>query len=111
LGGKANGVRLLSSDTIDVIFTEQSNGVDKVLSVPLRFGIGFGLPSPESVPAIPDGRVCWWGGWGGSIVVMDTDRRATFGYVMNKMGQGTTGNARTNRYARLINEAIQDARA
>ena len=42
---------------------------------------------------------------------MDTDRRATFGYVMNKMGQGTTGNARTNRYARLINEAIQDARA
>jgi len=111
LGGKANGVRLLSPDTIDVIFNEQSNGVDKVLSVPLRFGIGFGLPSPESVPAIPDGRVCWWGGWGGSIVVMDTDRRATFGYVMNKMGQGTTGNARTNRYARLINEAIQDARA
>ena len=111
LGGKSNGVRLLSSETIDVIFTEQSSGVDKVLSVPLRFGIGFGLPTPQSLPAIPDGRVCWWGGWGGSIVVMDTDRRATFAYVMNRMGQGTTGNARTNRYARLINEVIQDARA
>lgn len=106
LGGTANGVRLLSPETIGLIFDEQAHGVDQVLFVPLRFGIGFGLPSPESVPAIPDGRVCWWGGWGGSLVAMDTDRRATFAYVMNKMGPGTTGNARTNRYARLIDEAL-----
>jgi len=40
-------------------------------------------PRPHrGVPAIPDGRVCWWGGWGGSIAVMDTDRRATYAYVM-----------------------------
>jgi hypothetical protein len=43
--------------------------------------------------------------------VMDLDRRATFSYVMNKMGPGTTGTARTNRYAGLIDAAIQDARA
>ena len=100
MGGTANGVQLLSPDTIDLIFEEQSNGVDLVLMIPLRFGIGFGLPCPESVPAIPDGRICFWGGWGGSMAVMDPDRRATIAYVMNKMGPGTTGTERTIRYAR-----------
>ena len=107
LGGAARGVPLLSPDTIELIFTEQADGVDRVLAVPLRFGIGFGLPSPASVPAVPDGRVCWWGGWGGSLVVMDLDRRATFAYVMNKMGPGVTGSARTNRYAALIDAALR----
>ncbi len=106
LGGKANGVQLLSPQTIDLIFQEQSNGPDLVIFVPLRFGIGFGLPSPESIPVIPDGRICWWGGWGGSAIVMNPDLRATFAYVMNKMGPGTTGTERTNRYGKLIYEAL-----
>jgi CubicO group peptidase (beta-lactamase class C family) len=106
LGGKANGVRLLSPETIDLIFQEQSNGPDLVILVPLRFGIGFGLPSPESVPAVPEGRICWWGGWGGSAIVMNPEHRATFSYVMNKMGPGTTGTERTNRYARLFYEVL-----
>jgi CubicO group peptidase (beta-lactamase class C family) len=106
LGGTAKGVQLLSPDTIDMIFEEQSNGPDMVLMIPLRFGIGFGLPCPASVPAIPDERICFWGGWGGSMAVMDPDRRATLTYVMNKMGPGTTGTARTIRYAELIYEAL-----
>ncbi len=77
-----------------------------MLLIPLRFGIGFGLPEPQSVPVIPDGRICFWGGWGGSMAIMDTDRRATVAYVMNKMGPGTTGTERTNRYGRLIYEAL-----
>jgi hypothetical protein len=35
--------------------------VDLVLGVPLRFGIGYGLPQPQTVPYIPDGRICFWG--------------------------------------------------
>jgi CubicO group peptidase (beta-lactamase class C family) len=106
LGGTANGVQLLSPETIELIFEEQSNGIDQVLMIPLRFGIGFGLPCPESVPAIPDGKICFWGGWGGSMAVMDPDRGATIAYVMNKMGPGTTGTERTIRYAELIYEAL-----
>ena len=106
LGGKANGVQLLRPDTIDLIFEEQSSGMDVVLMIPLRYGIGFGLPCPESVPAIPDGKICFWGGWGGSIAVMDPGRGATITYVMNKMGPGTTGTERTIRYAELIYEAL-----
>ncbi len=106
LRGTADGVRLLSPETVDLIFVEQSRGTDQVLKVPLRFGIGFGLADPDNVRALPGGTVCWWGGWGGSLVVMDLDRRATFAYVMNKMGQGTTGTARSNRYARLIDASL-----
>jgi CubicO group peptidase (beta-lactamase class C family) len=106
LGGKANGVQLLGESTIDLILEEQSNGVDVVLMIPLRFGVGFGLPCPESVPGVSEGRVCFWGGWGGSMVIIDLDHHATFSYVMNKMGPGTTGTERTIRYVRLIYDAL-----
>lgn len=106
LGGNANGITLLSPDTIDQIFNVQSDGPDLVLGVPLRFGLGFGLPKPETVPFLPDERICFWGGWGGSIVMINPDRRTTIAYVMNKMGQGTLGSDRTTRYARAIYEAL-----
>ena len=44
LVGEVGGIRLLRPDTIDLIFREQLNGVDLVLGVPLRWGIGYGLP-------------------------------------------------------------------
>jgi CubicO group peptidase (beta-lactamase class C family) len=107
LGGKANGLRLLGQDTIDLIFEEQADGVDLVLGMPARWGIGFALPKPEAVPDIPLGKICYWGGWGGSMVVMDLDRRMTFAYVMNKMGQVTAaGSDRTQKYTRLIYQAV-----
>ena len=92
-GGEANGVRLLSPKGIDVVFDEQSNGVDLVLGVGLRHGIGFGLPSPD-MPVSPNERACFWGGWGGSLAIVDLDARMTFSYVMNKMGEGTVGDIR-----------------
>lgn len=107
LGGSVNGTRLLDSDTIDLIFREQVNGTDLVLAMPARWGMGFALPHPEAVPDMPDGKVCYWGGWGGSMVVMNPDRRATFAYVMNKMGQVTSaGTERTREYTRLIYQAL-----
>jgi CubicO group peptidase (beta-lactamase class C family) len=106
LGGKANGVRLLSPATIDLIFEEQSNGIDLVLGAPLRWGIGFGLPQRHTFPYLPDERICFWGGFGGSMIAMNPDRRTTVAYVMNKMGAGLFGSERTNRYAKLIYEAL-----
>jgi len=106
-GGSANGVELLSAPTIERIFEVQSHGPDLVLAAPLKFGIGYGLTTPEVLPFVPSGeRVCFWGGWGGSVVLVNADRRTTVTYVMNKMGQGTLGNERTARYATLIYEAI-----
>lgn len=106
LGGKANGVQLLHPATIELIFQEQSNGVDLVLGAPLRWGIGFGLPQRDTFPYLPDERICFWGGFGGSMIAMHPDRRTTVAYVMNKMGAGLFGSERTTRYATLIYEAL-----
>ena len=89
-GGEVDGIRLLSQRTIDRIFEVQSHGVDLVLGVPIKMGVGYGLPIAE-LPYIPEGKVCFWGGWGGSLVIVDCDRRMTFSYVMNKMAPGVMG--------------------
>jgi CubicO group peptidase (beta-lactamase class C family) len=99
-GGELDGVRLLSPDMIERIFEVQADGPDLVLGVPLRFGIGYALPQPDTAPAVPGGRTCWWTGWGGSIVVNDLDRRTTFAYTMNKMVNHYTASARTDAYLR-----------
>jgi CubicO group peptidase (beta-lactamase class C family) len=92
-GGEANGVRLLSPSGADPVFDEQFYGDDLILPLKLRHGIGFGLPSPE-MPLSPNPRACFWGGWGGSVAIIDLDARMTFAYVMNKMGEGTIGDLR-----------------
>ena len=60
---------------------------------PLTFGMGYGISSPE-MPIGPNERTCFWGGWGGSIVINDLENRLTVAYVMNRMGEGTTGDDR-----------------
>jgi CubicO group peptidase (beta-lactamase class C family) len=97
-GGEVDGVRLLSPATIDRIFEEQANGVDLVLGLPIRFGIGYGLAPTSALPYLPDRRICFWGGYGGSAIVIDTEHRAVFSYVMNKMAGGVLGSDRATHY-------------
>lgn len=104
-GGEANGVRLLSRAGCDAVFEEQSNGIDLVLGVPLRFGIGYGLPI-EGLPIPPGARTCFWGGWGGSIVVVDLDTRMVVTYMMNRMGAGTLGDERGASIAAAAYESL-----
>jgi len=91
-GGSSGGVQILSKSPEETIFREQCNGTDLVLGIPLRHGIGYGLPN-EMIP-FPSQRTCFWGGWGGSLVINDFENRMTVAYVMNKMGEGTTGDLR-----------------
>lgn len=88
-GGEVDGVRLLSPQTIDRIFEVQSDAVDFVLGIPLTLGVGYGLRLPQLLPCVPEGRVCFGAGAGGSMVIVDADRRMTVAYVMNKMAQCT----------------------
>ncbi|KAF7956397.1 hypothetical protein EAE96_003738 [Botrytis aclada] len=107
LGGEVNGVRLLSKETIDLIFQEQSNGIDLVTGQIFRFGIGFGLSGTDTdLKWLPEGRVCMWGGYGGSVAIMDLERRLTISYTMNKLSDVGLGSHRTKAYVGAIYNAI-----
>lgn len=105
-GGESYGVRLLSPQTIDLIFQEQSNGPDLAIGIPVRFGIGYALPDPQTSPYLPNGRVAYWGGWGGSFVLADVDRRLTVAYMMNKMAAGIIGGPRSDALVKAAYAAL-----
>ncbi|HYN33195.1 MAG TPA: serine hydrolase domain-containing protein [Ilumatobacteraceae bacterium] len=91
-GGTANGVTLLSEEGVARIFDVQYEGPDLNLPLVVKLGMGFGLPG-EMLP-VPNPRTCFWGGWGGSLAIIDVDAQMSFSYVMNRMGEGTTGDMR-----------------
>ncbi|MBI1239856.1 MAG: serine hydrolase [Alphaproteobacteria bacterium] len=103
-GGVSNGKRILSEAATRIPLQVQVEGTDMVLGIPVKYGMGYGLPNP-SVP-LPSPNSCFWGGWGGSLVIVDQDRRACFSYVMNRMGEGTTGDLRAFQLVMPIYQAL-----
>jgi CubicO group peptidase (beta-lactamase class C family) len=89
-GGEARGVRLLSPEGCERALEEQFRGEDRILGVPMRWGMGYGMNGGW----LPSPRTCFWGGWGGSIVLVDLDTRMTVAYVMNRMLDQGMGDAR-----------------
>ena len=75
-----------------------------MLGLPVKHGMGYGLPG-QMIP-LPSPNTCFWGGWGGSLVIADQDKRACFAYVMNKMGGGTTGDMRAFQLIMPIYQAL-----
>jgi len=84
-GGTVDGVTLMQPEIVAQITEEQFGGRDYVLAgdADLRYGLGFGLPSAR-VP-LPSPNSFFWGGWGGSLAVIDPDTQMTVSYVMNRM--------------------------
>jgi CubicO group peptidase (beta-lactamase class C family) len=91
-GGMANGKRYLSEAGCRKALEPQIEGTDLILGIPVRFGMGFGLPG-GMVP-LPNPNSMFWGGYGGSMIIIDMDAHTTFGYVMNRMEGTTTGDMR-----------------
>ena len=60
----------------------QVEGRDLVLGLPLRFGLGFAVAGVM----MPNPNTLYWGGLGGSLVLVDLDARSTFAYAPNKIG-------------------------
>ena len=93
-GGALDGVRLMAPETVAMARQQQTNGKDLVLGVWMLFGMGFGLMNPRN-PFTPSPGAFYWGGWGGSIAVVDPDTRTSIAYVMNRMGESTLGDQRS----------------
>jgi CubicO group peptidase (beta-lactamase class C family) len=74
-GGAVGGVRLLSPAGCERAWEEQFSGVDRRLGMSARWGLGYGL----------FGSSLGWGGWGGSLVMVDPGERLAVAYVTNQM--------------------------
>lgn len=82
-GGILEGKRFLSEKTMEKMLEEQIYNMDLVMMAPLRFGLGVGLPTKERPK--PNPRSVFWGGAGGSSILMDLDAKMSISYVMNQM--------------------------
>ena len=103
-GGVAKGKRILSEAGCRKALELQIEGPDLILGIPTRFGMGFGLAG-GAVP-LPNPNTIFWGGYGGSLVIIDMDARTTFAYAMNKMAGTTTGDMRAFSLAMAMWEAL-----
>ncbi len=92
-GGVANGKRFMSEAGCRKALELQVEGTDLIPAAsPLRIGLGFGLAS-DLMPFLNKSTM-FWGGYGGSIAIIDMQNRMSFGYAMNKMAGTTTGDLR-----------------
>ena len=82
-GGEVDGKRFLSEAGCLRVLTQQSDGVDLVFASPVQFALGYALSLGPL--RFGRGRSCFWGGSGGSLIVIDFEQRMTIAYVMNKM--------------------------
>jgi CubicO group peptidase (beta-lactamase class C family) len=83
-GGDLNGTHILSLKSIQKSIEEQIYDIDLVVGTKTRYGLGWGLQNEEE-PIGPNPNVFYWGGYGGSVVIIDLDARMSIAYVMNKM--------------------------
>ncbi|MEE3328264.1 MAG: serine hydrolase domain-containing protein [Myxococcota bacterium] len=100
-GGQVGGVTLMSEAGVLRALEEQTRGEDLVFGVPMVFGMGFGLNDP-CFPVSPNERAFFWGGWGGSVAIIDLDARVSIAYVMNKMQADLMGDTRGAEIAAAV---------
>ncbi len=103
-GGVAKGKRFMSEAGCRKALELQIEGDDLILGRPARFGMGFGLAG--GVVPLPSPNTIYWGGYGGSLAIIDMDARTTFGYAMNKMAGTTVGDMRAFGLAMAMWEAL-----
>jgi CubicO group peptidase (beta-lactamase class C family) len=102
-GGSLNGVEYVSPDILARMGAVASaSNLDVTLLAPMRFSLGFfkaidnrrGVPGTRDSMLLPE-PAFGHPGYGGSIGFADPQARISFGYNMNRMGQGMLLNERS----------------
>jgi CubicO group peptidase (beta-lactamase class C family) len=83
-GGTVRGTRLLSPAGCEVARVAQYQGLDQILGQEMQWAMGYAGFR----------QAIGWGGWGGSLVVVDLDTRMSVAYVMNQMLDHAAGSHR-----------------
>jgi CubicO group peptidase (beta-lactamase class C family) len=103
--GVAQGKRFMSVAGVRKALKLQVEGTDLVMGVPARFGLGFGLAG--GLLPLPNPNAMFWGGYGGSLAIIDMDAKMSIGYAMNRMLGTTTGDMRGIGLAFAMWEAVK----
>jgi CubicO group peptidase (beta-lactamase class C family) len=102
-GGFVGDKRIMSEAGCRKALEPQIDGRDLILDIPVQFGLGFavggGMPNPNTL---------YWGGYGGSLVVIDLDAHSVLAYTMNRMTGTTIGDERAFGLAFATWEAMLD---
>ncbi|CAL5871752.1 uncharacterized protein PFLUO_LOCUS6005 [Penicillium psychrofluorescens] len=106
LDGVVDGKQYLAVSTLDKMMEEQIRGLDESVMQYVRFALGVALPSAIASWIPEDEGICFWGGWGGSMLIMDRGRRMTIGYAMNKMENRVMGNVNSEAYVQEIYKIV-----
>jgi CubicO group peptidase (beta-lactamase class C family) len=102
-GGSLNGVRLVGRESLArMAAVSSASGLDATVLAPTRFSLGYVKsidnrrePScTENDSVILSEEAFGHSGFGGALGFADPAARMSFGYVMNRMGQGLGLNAR-----------------
>jgi CubicO group peptidase (beta-lactamase class C family) len=103
MNGELEGRRSLSPAIIEQAGSEQSYAEDEVLGW-ARYGLGFGLDSPEF--AAPTPTTIHWGGYGGSFLTMDTSARISCAFAPSQLmiGDAYGDDPRRVEYWRLLGQ-------
>ncbi|KAF4551577.1 Hypothetical protein D9617_13g100780 [Elsinoe fawcettii] len=99
--GTVDGKQYMKPETVELFFQEQSYTVDHVVNSKVRYSLGFGLAAEDGATRefVPqDHKMCYWGGQGGSLAIVDMDHKMTISYVMNRMELGRFGNTAGRQY-------------
>jgi CubicO group peptidase (beta-lactamase class C family) len=94
-GGTYGNQRYLNTETVAMAWQEQFYEHDLIMDAPTRYGLGYGLSSNE-VP-LPFPNALHWGGYGGSIMIIDPDSKTCWAYVPNRWRPEVLGDSRNLR--------------
>jgi CubicO group peptidase (beta-lactamase class C family) len=106
LDGVVDGKQYFAASTLDKMMEEQIRGLDESVLQYVRFALGVALPSAIACWIPEDEDICFWGGWGGSMLIMNRGRRMTIGYAMNKMENRVMGNVNSEAYVQEIYKIV-----
>jgi CubicO group peptidase (beta-lactamase class C family) len=98
-GGKLNGQRFLSEETIAWMTTTLADGMDRVFQIPTAFSAGF-MKDPRNAPRRMFGisrKAFGHPGAGGANAFADPENKLGFAYVMNQMEQQVLPNKKSLR--------------
>lgn len=107
-GGELEGKRLMSREGARRVLYQQSDGPDLVFLAPVKFGLGYALALQGM--SFDGHEVCFWGGSGGSLIVVDFTRRMTLAYVMNKLEGSPFGDPRNTAILRATYRSLREIR-